>query len=227
MARNSENIAGAISAVNGIVSAQTKALAQIKTALENKTAGAIDISLGLTGAAVGDIVKVKAVDANGKPTEWEAAQLGEYDVDWKFAGSVTSESAGEVLEITGLNAKHIMVSLWASCDDDSNRSYILRFNDTVQYVGSGVLPSGGTKHLWAIEFNIFSDGTNNYLQMVLAADTLHHTNKDNTTVTQFYDTAIKGTTWKKVSFSEFTRVKFQCTNGTGSAGNVMLVWYKQ
>lgn len=75
MARNSENIAGAISAVNGIVSAQTEALAQIKTSLASKAAGASDISLGLTGAAVGDIVKVKAVDANGKPTEWEAANL--------------------------------------------------------------------------------------------------------------------------------------------------------
>lgn len=31
-----------------------------------------DISLGVTSAAVGDIVKVKAVDGNGKPTEWEA-----------------------------------------------------------------------------------------------------------------------------------------------------------
>lgn len=33
---------------------------------------AADISLGITSAAIGDIVKVKAVDANGKPTEWEA-----------------------------------------------------------------------------------------------------------------------------------------------------------
>lgn len=30
-----------------------------------------DISLGVTGATVGDIVKVKAVDASGKPTAWE------------------------------------------------------------------------------------------------------------------------------------------------------------
>lgn len=72
MARNSENIAGAISAVNGIVGAQTEALAQIKTTLARKAAGASDISLGITSAAVGDIVKVKAVDASGKPTEWEA-----------------------------------------------------------------------------------------------------------------------------------------------------------
>ena len=33
-----------------------------------------DISLGVTGASVGDIIKVKAVDANGKPTAWEAAE---------------------------------------------------------------------------------------------------------------------------------------------------------
>lgn len=32
-----------------------------------------DISLGVTGALVGDIIKVKAVDASGKPTAWEAA----------------------------------------------------------------------------------------------------------------------------------------------------------
>ena len=35
-----------------------------------------DISLGITSASVGDIIKVKQVDANGKPTEWEAAELG-------------------------------------------------------------------------------------------------------------------------------------------------------
>lgn len=75
MARNSENIAGAISAVNGIVGAQTEALTQIKKNLAKKAAVATDISLGITSAAIGDIVKVKAVDANGKPTEWEAAEL--------------------------------------------------------------------------------------------------------------------------------------------------------
>lgn len=34
-----------------------------------------DISLGVTGASVGDIVKVKAVDDSGKPTAWEAAGM--------------------------------------------------------------------------------------------------------------------------------------------------------
>lgn len=34
-----------------------------------------NISLGVTGASVGDIIKVKQVDANGKPTAWEAADI--------------------------------------------------------------------------------------------------------------------------------------------------------
>ena len=37
-------------------------------------AGGTDISLGLTSAAVGQIIKVKAIDESGKPTAWEAAE---------------------------------------------------------------------------------------------------------------------------------------------------------
>lgn len=98
MARNSENIAGAISAVNNIVSAQTEALARIKTALENKAGGGTDISLGITSAAVGDIVKVKAVDDSGKPTEWEAA--GATDLAWKHIRDVTLTTDAIMASIT-------------------------------------------------------------------------------------------------------------------------------
>ena len=38
--------------------------------------GGTDISLGLTSAAVGQIIKVKAVDNSGKPTAWEAVESG-------------------------------------------------------------------------------------------------------------------------------------------------------
>lgn len=37
--------------------------------------GDTDVSLGLTSAAVGQIIKVKAVDESGKPTAWEAANM--------------------------------------------------------------------------------------------------------------------------------------------------------
>lgn len=46
-----------------------------------------DISLGVTGASVGDIIKVKQVDADGKPTAWEAA---EYD-GWTKIGELTMD----------------------------------------------------------------------------------------------------------------------------------------
>ena len=38
-------------------------------------AGSTDISLGLTSAAVGQIIKVKAIDESGKPTAWEAVDI--------------------------------------------------------------------------------------------------------------------------------------------------------
>ena len=39
--------------------------------------GGTDISLGLTSATVGQTIKVKAVDTDGKPTAWEAVESGE------------------------------------------------------------------------------------------------------------------------------------------------------
>ena len=41
------------------------------------SSGGTDISLGLTSATVGQTIKVKAVDTDGKPTAWEAAESGE------------------------------------------------------------------------------------------------------------------------------------------------------
>lgn len=50
----------------------------VKEALKNLSTGTggTDISLGLTSAAVGQIAKIKAVDSDGKPTEWESATIG-------------------------------------------------------------------------------------------------------------------------------------------------------
>ena len=43
--------------------------------VEIPSGGGTDISLGLTSAAVGQIIKVKAIDESGKPTAWEAADM--------------------------------------------------------------------------------------------------------------------------------------------------------
>ena len=68
--------------------------------------GGTDISLGLTSATVGQTIKVKAVDANGKPTAWEAAESGE---KWeKIAEIIIPDDAEESNALTidkGINGQ--------------------------------------------------------------------------------------------------------------------------
>ena len=45
--------------------------------------GGTDVSLGLTSAAVGQIIKVKGIDASGKPTAWEAANMQSGGSHWE------------------------------------------------------------------------------------------------------------------------------------------------
>lgn len=46
-------------------------------------------SLGVTGATVGQTVKIKAVDKNGAPTEWEAADAASGE-DWEFINEIST-----------------------------------------------------------------------------------------------------------------------------------------
>lgn len=50
-----------------------------------------DISLGVTGATVGQTIKVEAVDADGKPTAWEAVDMAAGDTEvWEEVCQVTT-----------------------------------------------------------------------------------------------------------------------------------------
>jgi hypothetical protein len=55
-------------------------------------AGGVDV----TGAEIGQTIKVAAVDENGRPTAWEAANLSE----WKTLVSLTVEEEIDWMEIT-------------------------------------------------------------------------------------------------------------------------------
>lgn len=46
-----------------------------------------DLSLGLTAATVGQTIKVKAVDTDGKPTAWEAVDMGG-DETWELIAEI-------------------------------------------------------------------------------------------------------------------------------------------
>ena len=59
-----------------------------------------DISLGVTGATVGQTIKVKAVDADGKPTAWEAVNMaaGEAEVWEKVCQVTTTENVSFIYQ---------------------------------------------------------------------------------------------------------------------------------
>lgn len=70
----------------------------IQDVVLNVPGGGTDISLGLTAATVGQTIKVKAVDTDGKPTAWEA-------VNMPSGGGETWEliASGEMQEAALLN----------------------------------------------------------------------------------------------------------------------------
>ena len=58
-----------------------------------------DVSLGVTGATVGQTIKVKAVDANGKPTAWEAVDMAAGDTWETLAETTLEEESVPILDI--------------------------------------------------------------------------------------------------------------------------------
>ena len=98
----SENIAAAIAAKNEVIAQQGTSLDEVAAVLETKAAGGTDISLGLTSAAVGQIIKVKAVDESGKPTAWEAADMpsGSGGERWRLVRTITLEENVTAIDIS-------------------------------------------------------------------------------------------------------------------------------
>ena len=98
----SENIASAIAAKNEVIAQQGTSLDEVAAVLETKAAGGTDISLGLTSAAVGQTIKVKAVDESGKPTVWEAADMpsGSGDERWRLVRTITLEENVTAIDIS-------------------------------------------------------------------------------------------------------------------------------
>ena len=94
----SENIAAAIAAKNEVIAQQGTSLDEVVAVLETKAAGGTNISLGLTSVAVGQTIKVKAVDDSGKPTAWEAVDMptGEENFELIFSDAITEDANGFV-----------------------------------------------------------------------------------------------------------------------------------
>lgn len=93
-----QNIANAIREKNGSTSTYT--IGEMSQAINDlNTTGGTDISLNITGATVGQTVKISAVDANGVPTAWEPVDMaGGSSETWELINEVTlSEDAMAVV----------------------------------------------------------------------------------------------------------------------------------
>lgn len=63
---------------------------------ESGGSGGTDISLSMTGAAVGQIAKITAVNENGAPTAWEPVDLPEGGEKWELIHSFTVPTAEQL-----------------------------------------------------------------------------------------------------------------------------------
>lgn len=88
--------------------------------------GGGDISLGLTAATVGQTIKVKAVDADGKPTAWEAVDVAGGET-WEKIADVALTADTSVYELANFGIyRKIKVTL-------SRAAYVSGLNKNVWF----------------------------------------------------------------------------------------------
>lgn len=87
-----------------------------------EASGGGDISLGLSSASVGQTIKVKAVDENGKPTEWEA-------VDFPDSGVNVDQSG----------VYYVATNYGISTEAEDNTPALQALVDTVSEKGGGII----------------------------------------------------------------------------------------
>lgn len=104
--------------------------AGMAAAVRGIPSGGTDISLGLTAAAVGQTVKVKAVDADGKPTEWEAVDMASGGETWEKIAEIELAEAASSIIINQDSAgrpfalKRVMMDCLINIDHDNGMTYV-------------------------------------------------------------------------------------------------------
>ena len=126
----------------GAVNATYDGSTAVSVEIPSGGSGGTDISLGLTSAAVGQIIKVKAIDESGKPTEWEAADMpsgvGGVEIDISRQPDLILEVSETVvsLSISEINGEPIdtteMVVLWEHPGGAQYVPNYFRFNNEVK-----------------------------------------------------------------------------------------------
>lgn len=90
--------------------------------------GGTDISLGLTAATVDQTIKVKAIDAEGKPTAWEAVDAPGGET-WEKIAEIELAEAASLITISQDSAgrpfalKRVMIDCVVNIDQDHPMTY--------------------------------------------------------------------------------------------------------
>ena len=108
-----------------------------------------DLSLGVTGAAVGQIARITAVDDTGKPTAWEAVDAASGEVEWDYEKTIELEE--EVSEIsittfddgTPLALKKVECILVNSNKTSSNNNIVITPDYEKTDAGGSIFAGGG------------------------------------------------------------------------------------
>lgn len=109
--------------------------------MAQKGASGTDLSLGVTGATVGQIAKITAVDASGKPTAWEPVDMpsGGGGREWVEIGHVTTEEDSTNsttirfttdVSSTPLELRGVLIICRALFNDTATHNVILKLNNT-------------------------------------------------------------------------------------------------
>ena len=154
--------------LTGAVNATYDGSTAVSVEIPSGGSGGTDISLGLTSAAVGQTIKVKAVDESGKPTAWEAADMqsgGGTSEEFILLAEVTLEE--DVKKVTlplSSPTKHFITRMWCpKTSATSDPSYIsIGINGSISnllyYLGGGHCPSKDNKSQCTVEAHGLNDG---------------------------------------------------------------------
>ena len=107
-----------------------------------------DLSLGVTGATVGQIAKITAVDASGKPTAWEPVDMpsGNEGKSWTKIIDVEITEATESFSKNGLNNCTEIYAVWGGIQNatSTNSNLGLKINDVMVNSSFGLNQKSGS-----------------------------------------------------------------------------------
>lgn len=126
----------------------------LEVEVSDETPGSSDLSLGLTGAAVGQIAKITAVDEDGKPTAWSPVDMPSgAEKAWTKIIDVTVTEATGKFEQDGIDQATEIYIKWsnlqnATSTDSGQNLYI---NDVlIANMAIDVRKNGDTKYGWTL-----------------------------------------------------------------------------